>query len=143
VESPIDAWTALLRVHAVLAPILDRELRRAHGLPLSWFDVLTELDAAPGRRLTMTALGEAATASRSRVSRLVDELAGAGLVRKEANPADARSAYAVLTADGRRRLRQAVPGYRATVAREFGGRLSAREVDVVARALAKVLAADR
>jgi hypothetical protein len=51
--------------------------------------------------------------SRTRVSRLVDELVGAGLVARESNPADRRSAYALLTDLGRSRLRAAAPTYLA------------------------------
>ena len=57
----------------------------------------------------MSELGERVTLSRTRVSRLVDEMTAAGLVRREANPDDRRSAYAVLTTQGR----TAVPAGRA------------------------------
>lgn len=138
---PTAAWAALMRVHATLVPALDRELQRTHGLPLTWYDVLAELDEAPNRRLTMSDLGDAAMVSRSRVSRVVDELVDAGLVTKESNPADGRSAYAVVTARGRRRLRQARPSYLAAVERGFTANLSVREAETLARALGKVLAA--
>ena len=136
-----SAWAALLRVHATLVPILDRQLQRAHGLPLSWYDLLLELDATPDGRLTMGRLGELAVLSRSRVSRMVDELVQAGLARKEANPDDRRSAYAVITPRGRQRRRQAAPTYLAAIEREFTARLSAREAQAIASGLAKVLAA--
>ena len=96
-----DAWGALLRVHAALVPLLDRELQAKHHLPLAWYDVLLELNYGPDRRLRMSELGERVTLSRTRVSRLVDEMTAAGLVGREANPDDRRSAYAVLTPKGR------------------------------------------
>src|SRR4051794_23252740 len=61
-----DAWAALLRVHATVLPALDQELQAAHGLPTTWYDVLLELNAAPGRQLTMSQLGAVAVVSRSR-----------------------------------------------------------------------------
>ena len=69
-----ETWGALLKVHAALVPRFDRELQEAHGLPLTWYDVLLELNAAPERRLTMGQLGSVAAVSRTRVSRVVDEL---------------------------------------------------------------------
>jgi DNA-binding MarR family transcriptional regulator len=136
----VAAWGALLRVHAALLPALDQELQAAHGLPITWYDVLLELNAAPDRRLTMGELGAAAVVSRSRVSRVVDELVAAGLVTREPNPGDRRSAFAAISPAGRRRLRTAAPTYLAGIQRLFTDRMSAREAQTVADALAKVLA---
>ncbi|MFG2039789.1 MarR family winged helix-turn-helix transcriptional regulator [Dactylosporangium sp. NPDC048998] len=135
------AWAALLRVHAALTPLLDQELQAAHGLPLTWYDVLLELNAVPGRRLTMSALGAAVVVSRSRVSRVVDELARAGLVERDANPDDKRSAFAKLTPAGRARLRAASPTYLAGIERHFTGLMTRAEAQTVATALGKVLRA--
>ena len=136
-----DTWGALLKVHAVLVPRLDRELQDAHGLPLTWYDVLLELNAAPERRLTMGQLGAVAAVSRTRVSRVVDELVRAGLVSREPNPDDGRSAFAALTPAGRSALRKAAPTYLAAVQREFADHLTAREAEVLAGALRRVLTA--
>jgi DNA-binding MarR family transcriptional regulator len=136
---PVDAWAYLLKVHAALVPVLDRELQRAHQLPLTWYDVLLELNAAPERRLTMSELGTRAVVSRTRVSRVVDELAAAGLVTREANPADRRSAYAVLTAAGRDRLRTAAPTYLAGIRRHFTGHLNDEELATLTSVLRRVL----
>src|SRR6187455_497276 len=102
---------------------------------------LLELHAAPERRLTMGQLGSVAAVSRTRVSRVVDELVRAGLVAREPNPADGRSAFAALTPAGRVTLRKAAPTYVAAVQREFADHLTAREGEVLAGALRKVLAA--
>ena len=116
---PTAAWAALLRVHAALTPVLDQELQAAHGLPLTWYDVLLELNAAPDRSLTMTRLGQVAVVSRSRVSRVVDELVRAGLVERVPNPDDGRSAFAVLTAAGRRRFLAGAKAYLPAIDHEF------------------------
>jgi DNA-binding MarR family transcriptional regulator len=137
----VAAWAALLRTHAAVVPLLDRALEPS-GLPLSWYDVLLELNAAPGRRLTMGQLGERAVLSRSRVSRVVDELCRAGLLEREANPADRRSAYAVITPVGRRRLRAAAPVYLGAIDQHFARHLSGAERRAIAGGLSKVLDAE-
>jgi len=137
-----DTWGALLKVHAALVPRLDRELQETHALPLTWYDVLLELNAAPERRLTMGQLGAVAAVSRTRVSRVVDELVRAELVVREPNPDDGRSAFASITAAGRAALRKAAPTYLAAVRREFADHLTRHEAEVLAGALRKVLAAD-
>ena len=143
-ETPVDrvgAWAMLLRVHAAVVPKLSRELASGQ-LPLPWYDVLLELNAAPGRRLTMSELGTRAVLSRERISRVVDELERSGLVRRERNPDDKRSFYAVITADGRSRLRRAAPTYLAAIERHYTRYLSDDEVRTITGALARVLAAE-
>ena len=140
-DTDLAAWSALLRVHAALVPVLDRELQGTCNLPLTWYDVLLELNSAPGRRLSMGQLGEVAVVSRTRVSRVVDQLAGEGLVVREANPDDRRSAYATITDAGRKRLRAAAPVYQAGIQRHFTSQMSAAESRSVATALEKVLCA--
>ncbi|WP_344377769.1 MarR family winged helix-turn-helix transcriptional regulator [Agromyces tropicus] len=134
------AWEALLRTHARLVPIFDREVQRGTGLPLTWYDVLLELNSAGGR-MTMGQLAERVVLSRTRVSRLVDELARAGLVAREANPDDGRSAFAVITDDGRRRFREAAPIYLDAIDRELGGPLSRDELRALTEMLEKLAGA--
>jgi DNA-binding MarR family transcriptional regulator len=138
----VSAWANLLKVYATLVPELDRELQQRHDLPLTWYDVLLELNAAPDRRLTMGDLGQRAVVSRTRVSRVVDELVRAGLVTREPHPADKRSAYAVLTPTGRSRLRQAAPTYLAAIRRRFGAHLTTEENTDIAKALQRILDAN-
>jgi DNA-binding MarR family transcriptional regulator len=137
----VGAWAALLRAHAAVVPKLERRLA-AHGMPLSWYDVLLVLNSAPGRRLRMTELGAGAVLSRERVSRVVTELERAGLVAREANPEDGRSWFAAVTPAGRSRLRAAAPIYLAGIEEHFGGHLSDAEVRTVTRALGRVVAAE-
>ncbi|BDZ44406.1 MarR family winged helix-turn-helix transcriptional regulator [Naasia aerilata] len=132
------AWGALLRVHARLVPTLDRALQAGAGLSLAWYDVLLELSSAGGR-LRMSELGERVVLSRTRVSRIVDELAAAGLVVREANPDDGRSSFALLTEEGRRRFRDAARVYRAGIAREIGGRLDPSAQRALAETLERLL----
>ena len=140
-DTDTAAWAALLRVHAALVPALDRDLQAATGLPLTWYDVLLELNAAAERRLSMGQLGQRAVVSRTWVSRVVDQLVAAGLVTREANPDDRRSAYAAITPAGRDRLRAAAPVYLDGIARHFTSRMTPAEARTVAAALEKVLAA--
>src|SRR3954452_18403706 len=102
-----SAWGALLQVHAAVVPVLDHSLMTEAGMPLRFYDVLLELAAAPERKLRMTELAERVVLSRTRVSRLVDEMVTAGLLTREQNPEDGRSAYAALSDLGLERYREA------------------------------------
>jgi DNA-binding MarR family transcriptional regulator len=110
-------------------------------MPLRFYDVLLELAAAPERRLRMTDLADRIVLSRTRVSRLVDEMAAAGLLIREPNPQDGRSAFAALSDRGLKRYRQAAPTYLAGIEEHFAQRLSDRELELLARMLQQVLAA--
>jgi DNA-binding MarR family transcriptional regulator len=138
-DGRLPAWAALLRVHAALVPRLGREL--AATVPLSWYDVLLELNSAPDRKLRMSELGSRVVLSRERVSRVVDEMERAGLVRRERNPDDKRSFFAVLTPAGRDRLVAAAPIYLAGIERHFTSHLTDEEARTITAALERVLAA--
>jgi DNA-binding MarR family transcriptional regulator len=137
----VAAWSALLRVHAAVVPKLARALQEV-GLPISWYDVLLVLNAAPSRRLRMSELGDQAVLSREQVSRVVTELERAGLVERQPNPDDKRSSFATITKAGRERLRAAAPTYLAAIQRHYTSHLTERDVSAVARALGKVLEAE-
>ena len=135
------AWASLLRVHATVVPKLARAVAAA-GLPISWYDVLLVLNAAPDRRLRMSDLGARAVLSREQISRVVSELEREGLVERRPNPDDKRSSFAVITPAGRTRLRAAAPTYLAAIEDHFARHLTPAEAETVARALGKVLAAE-
>jgi DNA-binding MarR family transcriptional regulator len=137
----VAAWAALLRTHAAVVRRLEQDMERAQHMPLAWYDVLLELNSADRRRLRMQELGERAVLSRSRISRIVDELARAGLVTREPDPADRRGSWAVITDAGRARLRQAAPGYLDGISRHFADHLTAGERAAITTGLERVLAA--
>ncbi|GAB3065480.1 MarR family winged helix-turn-helix transcriptional regulator [Intrasporangium mesophilum] len=133
-----NAWGALLRTHADLVPSLDRTLRANTGLPLAWYDVLLELAAADDGRLRMSELADRAVLSRTRISRIVDELVGAGLVSRIRNPDDARSSFATITTQGRRRFEKAAPDYLEQIEKQFATGLTDEELRIIARALGRI-----
>lgn len=134
----LHSWGALLRTHAALVPILDRELQAAVGMPLAWYDVLLELANAPNRQLQMSDLGERVTLSRTRVSRLVDEMQRAGYVEKQAHPSDRRSVYAKMTSIGRKQFRAAAPVYARGIHEHFVSHLRPSEITAIATGLQRV-----
>ena len=120
----VAAWRGLLVAHSRLVPAVEGNLRAAGQVPLSWYDVLLELNGVPGRRLRMSELGQRAVLSRTRVSRVVDELVAAGLTERQPDETDGRSSFAVLTAAGQEALRKAWPVYREAIHRHLGAHLT-------------------
>src|SRR5881397_3274392 len=103
-ELELDAWAGFLRTHATLVRELDEELTERHGLPLSSYDVLVQLDRAPEGRLRMSHLADAVLLSRSGLTRLVTRLEKQGLLERADCPSDARGAFAAITDAGREKL---------------------------------------
>lgn len=75
----------------------------------------------------------------TRVSRLVTELADAGLVTRVAGPDDGRATLATITDDGRSALRTAAPVYLADIAEHVTRHLTERERRVIASGLQRVI----
>src|SRR5579859_3395751 len=129
------AWRALLVAYSRLVPAAEAELKAAGQVSLSWYDVLLELNYAPERRLRMSELSQRVVLSRTRVSRVVDELAAVGLAERQPDQADGRSSFAALTARGRDALRRAWPVYREAIRRRLGTRLTPEQCLDLARLL--------
>jgi DNA-binding MarR family transcriptional regulator len=135
-----DTWGSLLRVHADLVPKMDAALKAATSLPLAWYDILLELYGADDGGLTMGDLADRVVLSRTRVSRVVDEMSRAGLVAKRTHPDDKRSTYAVLTDEGERRFREAAPVYLAAIDEHVASPLSKPELESLRSLLERLVA---
>jgi DNA-binding MarR family transcriptional regulator len=103
----LGAWRGLLRVHSALVKALDAELLAGHRLPLTSYEVLINLQAAPGRRRRMAELADSVLLSRSGMTRLVDRLEREGLIERDNCTSDGRGTFAVLTDKGEALLSRA------------------------------------
>ena len=70
-------------------------MRRDNGLTMARYDVLAHLDMAGGR-LGLTELAASILLSQSGLSKLLDRMETAGLVRRDPDPRDARAAFAAI-----------------------------------------------
>ncbi|MFC5750586.1 MarR family winged helix-turn-helix transcriptional regulator [Actinomadura rugatobispora] len=109
---------------AKLQPVL-----KAHGVSGLDLNALTRLSRSHGRRMRMSDLAAQTSLSTSGVTRLVDRLERAGLVRREASPDDRRTTYAALTPEGAQRLEQTLPDYLAVIDRWFAGPFSPEQLE--------------
>ena len=98
--TPFDLLVRITRAHAAMARRVDRTLA-AHGLSLNDLLILLHLGSAPGGRLRRVDLADRLGMTASGVTRALGPLERIGLLVREANPRDARVAYASLTPTGR------------------------------------------
>src|SRR3954467_6265066 len=95
-----------------------------HRLSAVEFEVLLRLARSPRNRLRMTDLAGQTSLSTSGVTRVVDRMDRDGLAGREAVPAHPRRSFAVISAAGRKRLDEVLPGHLALVQQCFIGQLT-------------------
>ena len=134
----IAAWRGLLETHARLLRTLGDELDGAARLPITDYDVLYQLAAAPGRRLRMMDLADAVLLTPSGTTRLVDRLERQGWVERQSEPG-ARAVDAVLTARGLAKFRAASQVHFAGVRRHFLEQLTSADLRTLAEIWHRIL----
>jgi DNA-binding MarR family transcriptional regulator len=134
-EGEMRAWQGLLHAHQQVVRALDAELRAEHGISMADYDVLLRLARAPHRTLRMTDLARRVMLSPSGLTRAVDRLVAAGLVKRDRVEGDARGMIAHLTESGRQLLRRAARTHLRGIREHFTARLTETQLRNVASAL--------
>jgi DNA-binding MarR family transcriptional regulator len=137
-DDRVAAWRSLLLTYTQVVRAIEADLAARRLVPLGWYDVLLELNAAPGG-LRMQDLALRTVVSRTRVSRIVSELEERGLVDRAIDPSDGRASVATITGAGRQELRRAAPVYLAGIDAHFNRYLTGAQQAAVARALQRVV----
>jgi len=122
--------------------VLDRlahEMEAEAGLPLDWYEVLLYLQESPTGRLRMHELADSLLLSRSAVTRFVDRMETAGLVKREQCPSDRRGLELVMTESGRQMFVKAGRVHLRGIQEHFAAYLTGDESAVLERSMARVL----
>lgn len=139
VQHPLVTTAGLLiEAYAGFSGRLERQLAQQCNLSSQWFEVLMRLVRNPGHRLRMSDLAAQTTLSASGLTRAVDRLEEAGLVRREACPSDRRGAFAVLTEAGEARITAAIPVHVGGLRAIFEDLYSPAEVESLTALLRKL-----
>ena len=130
-----DAWRGIVFTNAKVLRVVSRDLETGQGISLVFLDVLSRLHDEPDHRLRMQELQDRLLFTYSGLTRLVDRIEHAGLVRREPVPNDRRGVFVVLTEAGAATYERAMTQHRADVERVFASRLSPAQHQAVADAL--------
>lgn len=132
--SQLSGWRLFFETALAIVDIVDAELQAGHGLTLRWYDVLVHLDEAE-EGLRMNELAARILSSKSGLTRVVDRMDEAGLVRRERPADDRRVVKVLITPKGRDELRAAREIHHATIQRHFAEHLGPRDLAALERAL--------
>ena len=103
----ITTFGRLVEAHSALGRQLGRALEQECGLPHSWFEVLLRVGRAEGGQISMSALAQQVALTSGGVTRLLDRMIAAGVVRRVPCPTDRRVQFAALTEAGESKLTEA------------------------------------
>ena len=138
-DPAIRSWSHLLGAHALAIRAIEERLTAAGQPPLSWYDVLLEL-ARAGGRLRVGELGERLVVEPHNITRLLDRLEAAGLLKRQRAPKDRRGVFAVLTEKGAALRKQMWLHYRSAILEVLGSAVSKHEAETLTTTLKKIIA---
>jgi len=133
------AWRAFMHARHRLAARLRRHLLQDSGLDEADYEILAVLAEHPTGRMTAQELCVLLQWEKSRLSHQVRDMQKQGLIARESNPADARSAMICLLPAGRRAIEEAAPQHVHNVRRHFIDLLTPAELDTLAALNERVL----
>lgn len=95
----LSSWFQIARPVEDVTARLEATLSQRHGICLSAFEVMSSLSAHRGWKLLSQVCGEVSR-SQPRISRLVTQMEGRGLVNRTKVPGDGRATQLRLTSEG-------------------------------------------
>lgn len=135
-DATTKAWVRLMRAQRIVLAAIEGELKAAGLPPLGWYDVLLELTRTGAGRLRPYEVEERTLLAQHNLSRLLDRMEAAGLVRREAFADDGRGRWVVLTDEGRVMQARMWAVYGAAMQRHISAKLTEDEADRLAALLA-------
>ena len=136
-------WRSLVELLLRLPRVLDENFEREAKVSMTDYSVLVALSEAPAGELRMGELAEATALSRSRMSRVVDDLVRRSLVTRRKCEQDGRSSLTAVTPEGMAVLAAAHPGHLVRVRSLVLDHITRNEMRTMTQALTRVLVALR
>jgi DNA-binding MarR family transcriptional regulator len=133
------AWRAFMHSHHQLTLRLRQHLLQDSGLTDADYEILAVLSGHPTGDMPAQELGGLVQWEKSRLSHQVRRMQQRGLITREPNPADGRSAMICLLPAGRRAIEDAAPEHVHNVRRYFIDLFTPAELDTFAALSERVL----
>lgn len=134
----VGLFDDFVRVETRLWNEVDACVKRAHGVPLAWIEVMQVAVVTPGCRVLDVA--RALTLTVGGASKVVDKVQAAGLCERHPHPHDGRSQLIVLTEAGERLVETARQTRATALTAVLGPAASPSELRQMASVLRRVRA---
>ena len=132
------AWVRLVRARHAVVSAVEADAKEAGVLPVEWYDVLWDLERHE-EGVRPFELEQRLLFAQYNLSRLIDRMVEAGLVKKVACPTDKRGHMLFVTEAGKKQRRATWPHYARAVNKHLGDKLSEAETEKLAALLRKLI----
>ena len=133
----LRAWRLFFEAALALIDVLEADFEHNAGIPVQWYDVLVHLEEAP-EGLRMNELADKILYSKSGLTRVVDRMEKAGLVRRYRPENDRRSIFVLQTTRGRAAVEAARPRHHEWIGQNFSDVLADSDIKALTRAFEKL-----
>jgi DNA-binding MarR family transcriptional regulator len=132
------AWVRLVRARHAVVSAVEADGKAAGALPKEWYDVLWELERHD-EGMRPFELEQRLLFAQYNLSRLIDRLVDAGLVRRAVCPTDKRGQILFITEAGKKQRKASWPHYARAVNKHLGEKLTEAETEKLASLLGKLI----
>jgi DNA-binding MarR family transcriptional regulator len=140
-KAELRLWLRIFTCKMLIEGEVRRRLRETFDMTLPRFDLMAQLDRAPGG-MTLGELSQRMMVTNGNVTGLVDRLVAQNLVDRKPSPTDRRAQIVSLSAEGRKAFRAMARANGDWVGEIFSG-LSRGEINELMRLLDKAKASTR
>jgi DNA-binding MarR family transcriptional regulator len=130
-KTVIRAWARLMKAHKLALTSIEQALNRAELPPLSWYDVLLDLERAGPNGLRPFELERTMLLAQYKLSRLVDRIERKGYVARRECEEDGRGHLVAITDEGKAIRRKIWPIYARAIEATIGQYLSSEQADTL------------
>jgi len=133
----LRAWRLFSESALALLAMLESDAPSALGMPMPFYDVLIHLEETPDG-LRMNELSDKILYSQSGLTRVIDRMEKAGMVRRHRPQNDRRSIFVLQTAKGRQAMEEARARHHEWIDENFSRSLAETDISAITRAFEKL-----
>ena len=137
-DSLVSSWTQLTRIQQSTLITIEQALKAADLPPLTWYDVLLELERGENNQLRPLELEQQLLLTQYNLSRLLGRIEKAGYIERQICAEDARGQTIKITQAGKTMRKKMWPVYASAIQQALDHRLSKQEMENLNNLLAQL-----